>query len=185
MIFENPVNPTTGAVMDLPPAGVYSICLNEMSLCVELDPFEHLQSTPVIISDCSFSRQMSAANTLLSLLEQSVERRVASIASLSSNSTLCVMFSGGIDCSILVCILCRVLQARSSSCVIELANISFGTQVETVESQSLRQLETLFPDRYTACTYCCSFLFSAIVRGDQTALSSPAVSVRGAQCAER
>ena len=185
VIFENPVNPNTGAVMDLPPAGVYSICLNEMSLYVELDPFEHLQSTPVIISDCSFSRQMSAANTLLSLLEQSVERRVASIASLSSNNTLCVMFSGGIDCSILVCILCRVLQARSSSCVIELANISFGTQVETVESQSLRQLETLFPDRYTACTDCCSFLFSTIVCGDQTALSSPAVSVRRAQCVER
>ena len=169
--------------MDLPPAGVYSLHLNETSLCVDLDPFEQ-QATPLIVSDCSLSLQMSAAETLLSLLERSVERRVASIASLASN-TLCVMFSGGIDCSILVCVLCRVLQAMNCSCLIELANIAFGTQVEAVESQSLRQLETLFPDRYTARTDRCSLLFSAFVRGDQTALPSPTVPLRRDQCSER
>ena len=149
-IYENELNPSCFATMDIAPLGIYSIDLSSSSLFVDLLPFNLPLSTLHFDSNCSLSQRRIAAETLLSLLEQSIRRRVSTIASLPSTRAVCMMFSGGIDCSILVCVLCRVLRTLSISCVIELANISFGSKVEAIESQSLRQLRDLYPDRYTA-----------------------------------
>lgn len=63
------------------------------------------------------------------------------------------MFSGGIDCSILVCLLCRILKTHRLNWVIELANISYGDTIETSQAKSLVSIEQTLPDRYTACSY--------------------------------
>lgn len=61
------------------------------------------------------------------------------------------MFSGGIDCTLLVCLLCRVLKRKNVSCVIELVNITYGDCIEEKEQESLHSITQSFPDRYTAC----------------------------------
>ena len=164
-IYANDLNPTIFATMDIAPLGVYSIDLSSNSLSIDLLPFNLPLSPFLFEGTCSPSQRLNAAQTLLSLLEQSIMRRVSTIASLPATRALCVMFSGGIDCSILVCVLCRVLQALNISCVIELANISFGSRVEAIESQSLRQLRELYPDRYTARGSSVRIRCSAVVCG--------------------
>lgn len=170
-IYENDLNPTCFATMDIAPLGIYSIDVSSTSLSIDLLPFNLPPSTLCLDESCSLSQRQKAAQTLLSLLERSITRRVSTIASLPATRAVCVMFSGGIDCSILVCVLCRVLKALSITCVIELANISFGSKVEAVESQSLRQLRELYPDRYTARGSCAFFRYSAVVYGHQAFVS--------------
>ena len=61
------------------------------------------------------------------------------------------MFSGGIDCSILACLLCRVLQKHKLKWVIELVNIAYDEMIAKKEKESFKQLEQMIPDRFTAC----------------------------------
>ena len=63
-----------------------------------------------------------------------------------------MLFSGGIDCTILVCLLCRVLERLQLHYVIELVNIAYGDSIEQQEKESLFQISQSYPDRFTACT---------------------------------
>lgn len=65
--------------------------------------------------------------------------------------SICVMFSGGIDCTLLVCLLCRVLERKNARCVIELVNIAYGDCIEEKEKESLHSIAESYPDRYAAC----------------------------------
>ena len=69
----------------------------------------------------------------------------------SLHRSICVLFSGGIDCSLLAALLCKVLEEHGRSTTVELANVSFTDDVERLEREKGPELETLLPDRFTAC----------------------------------
>ena len=81
--------------------------------------------------------------------QRSESVRIAS----SLHCSVCVLFSGGIDCSLLAALLCSVLAEHRRSTTIELANVSFADDVERVEREKGPALEMLLPDRFTACRY--------------------------------
>ena len=92
-----------------------------------------------------------AADHLLDVLKASVWRRLSTIDRDMSSPHICVMFSGGIDCSILVCLLCLLLREHGWKWTIELASIAFGEDVEEKERVSPHLLVDQIPDRYTGC----------------------------------
>lgn len=59
------------------------------------------------------------------------------------------MFSGGIDCSILACIVARLFQKHRILRPIELASIAYG-DVCSCEETNPQSLKEVAPDRYTA-----------------------------------
>lgn len=69
----------------------------------------------------------------------------------SLHRSICILFSGGIDCSLLASLLCAVLEEHGRSTTVELANVSFTDDVECLEREKGPALETLLPDRFTAC----------------------------------
>ena len=75
--------------------------------------------------------------------------------------SVCIFFSGGLDCSLLACLLCQLLQEHSRSLCIELATIAFAEDVEVLERAAGPALATALPDRYAACGY--SFTDSWVV----------------------
>lgn len=75
--------------------------------------------------------------------------------------SVCIFFSGGLDCSLLACLLCQLLQEHGRSLCIELATIAFAEDVEGLERAAGPALATALPDRYSAC--CCSSIDSWVV----------------------
>ena len=75
--------------------------------------------------------------------------------------SVCIFFSGGLDCSLLACLLCQLLQEHGRSLCIELATIAFAEDVEVLERAAGPALATALPDRYAACGY--SFTDSWVV----------------------
>ena len=65
------------------------------------------------------------------------------------------MFSGGIDCTILACIVCSLIKRNELHWTVELVSIAFGDTIEELEATKYSELKEKIPDRYTACgRYC-------------------------------
>lgn len=162
-IFENEFCPEMTSIHELPPSGIY--CIRNVSrapkegICIDLLPFPHKltslnqqQCPPEHVEGESIeTEQQLAADHLLSALKASVWRRLATIDRDTSSPHICVMFSGGIDCSILVCLICLLLREHGWKWTIELASIAFGEDVEEKERVSPHLLVDQIPDRYTGC----------------------------------
>lgn len=73
---------------------------------------------------------------------------VASLALLPRS--LCVFFSGGLDCSLLAFLLCQLLQEHAHTLCVELATVAFAEDVEALEAAAGPGLAAALPDRYTA-----------------------------------
>ncbi|KAK8796631.1 hypothetical protein WA588_000760 [Blastocystis sp. NMH] len=144
-IYENPHCPGVTSLHELPPAGIY--CIRHFSdfarLEIDLLPFPP-SVPPPIRSDFG---QVVPSKRLLALLEASVWRRISTID--ASEAPLCVMFSGGIDCSILACIVARLFRQHHIRRSIELASIAYGDVCSCEETNPL-SLKEVAPDRYTA-----------------------------------
>ena len=148
---------------ELPPSGIY--CVRNLSrgpkegIWVDLLPFPpnlsplDQQQSPAEYLDGEVieNERQLAADHLLSILKASMWRRLSTIDRDMSSPHICVMFSGGIDCSILVCLLCLLLREHGWKWAIELASIAFGEDVEEKERVSPHLLVDQIPDRYTGC----------------------------------
>lgn len=104
----------------------------------------------------------------------------------SLHRSICVLFSGGIDCSLLAALLCKVLEEHGRSTTVELANVSFTDDVERLEREKGPELETLLPDRFTACRRVRRpFTSSDVVRRAAVSVPPPALRVLGGERDER
>ena len=165
ILYENSYNPGAVCFKDIPPYGVFTIRQRrDSSQQIQIDYISTQETDFPCRINTSITLEedrMNAASHLLELLEISIWKRISTYDSASSqpqyslnhyiNNSICVMFSGGIDCSILACLLCRVLQKHNLSWVIELVNIAYGEMIEKKEKESFKQLEQMIPDRFTAC----------------------------------
>lgn len=107
----------TGAESSLPISRIINRNIIDMSICQPLE-----QSTTSQISDSNDLD--TAANTLLELLEKAVQRRVmhAPTPKTQSDSSVAILFSGGIDSVVLAALSHRHLPNDQS---IDLINVSF------------------------------------------------------------
>ena len=159
-IFENPYCPSLTSLHELPPAGIY--CIPNLSrirdgILVDLIPFpsSSLQRTDFVNTENLSLEREQAAFTLLQTLEESVWRRMSTIDSHHEQSWICIMFSGGIDCTILACIVCSLIKRYELHWTVELVSIAFGDTIEELEATKYSELKEKIPDRYTACgRYC-------------------------------
>lgn len=163
VLYENSCNSGVLSFKDIPPYGVFTIRHFPQ---IEIGFIStRATDTPCLLNPSSTLEEdrRNSANQLLDLLEKSIWKRISTYDSADVQPqyelnqriipSICVMFSGGIDCCILACLLCRVLQDHHLSWVVELVNIAYGEQIEKKEKESLKQLEQSIPDRYTSCIH--------------------------------
>lgn len=164
-IFENEYCTGMTSLHELPPAGIY--CIRNLSsapthgIVIDLIPFSSFSSPSSLLDQpqqamglsaerIEFERQL-AADQLLSELKASVWRRISTIDSIESCPHICVMFSGGIDCSLLACLICLLLKEHALKWTVELVSIAFGENIEEKEQTTPQLLVDQIPDRYTGC----------------------------------
>ena len=155
-IFENPHCPIVTSLHELPPAGIY--CIPNLSkikdgILVDLIPFPPVSShgTEFVSTENLSLEREQAAVILLQILEESVWRRMSTIDNQHEGSRICIMFSGGIDCTILACIVCSLIRRHELHWTVELVSIAFGDSIEELEATRYSELKEKIPDRYTAC----------------------------------
>lgn len=163
-LYENAHNPGCYCYKDIPPSGIFTIQLSRTQEPIFIDFVPYLVNGTPSLLNTSLSLEEDrkiVANQLIEKLENSIWKRISTIDCMSSSpqyvfnfimNSICIMFSGGIDCSIIACLLCHILQKHHLSWVIELANIAYGDKIEEREVESLASIAQVFPDRYTACT---------------------------------
>ncbi|AJS94950.1 hypothetical protein H822_YJM1444M00038 [Saccharomyces cerevisiae YJM1444] len=110
--------------------------------------------------DLNFTSLSEVSKNLYAVLRDSVKKRVESIHPRHiENSPIAVLFSGGIDCSVIVALICEVLQENDYKCgkpVIELLNVSFenprtglfpsDTPDRKLSINSAKTLQNLYPN---------------------------------------
>ncbi|CAI4035390.1 hypothetical protein SMKI_13G0380 [Saccharomyces mikatae IFO 1815] len=110
--------------------------------------------------DMEFVSLSIVSKNLYSVLRESVKKRIESIHPAHiENSPIAVLFSGGIDCSVIAALVCEVLQENSYKCgkpTIELLNVSFenprtgllpsDTPDRKLSINSARIIQKLYPE---------------------------------------
>ena len=156
VIFENPQCPMVTSLHELPPAGIYyipNISRIRDGVSVNIIPFPATlpRRTEFVPMENLFLEREEAAASLRQILEESVWKRISTIDCNPEEPRICIMFSGGIDCTILACLVCNLLKKHNLNWTLELVSIAFGDNVEEFEEMQYSELKEKIPDRYTAC----------------------------------
>lgn len=134
---------------------IYIFDTNSKSLLMnqQIDTLQYSVSSTI---DNSTESLISNCDALNSVLREAVRQRVRSIQPVhNENNSICILFSGGLDCSVITALICQELQLFGRKVDIELLNVGFenprtGLQPADVPDRKLAfssalKLQELFP----------------------------------------
>ncbi|SCU83134.1 LANO_0B08416g1_1 [Lachancea nothofagi CBS 11611] len=132
---------------------IYDVTSGKLSADLRIRPYNfHVAEE----SDLKYTKLEESIDCLFASLDTAVRRRINTIHPLhTKNSPISILFSGGLDCSVIAALVCQSIVSSCEKTVVELLNVGFenprtGLMPENVPDRllgqkSFQKLQALFP----------------------------------------